>query len=200
MFLAKTKPTSLVLLVAIVLSVGAVTLTYGAGAEPATKTKADRYDLEALRLEIEALRASLQATRERVKSLEADVVAQKALESNRKVSRIYPVRDLVLLDSKTGRTSVHQMMDYDGDGFPDLLIANEGTGKVHQRVRLGDRITTVKPDVKPAAKAPNADADLRAATAKVLLDPTDTKAREALLKAVEEMNRQTKPKPAEQAK
>ena len=124
MLLAKIKPTVLTLLMTLCLSAGAVTLTYGAGTEPATKTdnpsataRADKYDLEALRLEIEALRASLQATRERVKSLEADVVAQKALETSRKTSRLDSATG-VRFSSREAARCVYRQGDRCSSDFP----------------------------------------------------------------------------------
>ena len=70
------------------------------------------------------------------------------------------------------------MKDYTAEGTLDLFAKEQAKGVIHSK----------------------AEANLRAAAAKVLLDPNDAKAREALLKAVEEMNRQAKPKPADQPK
>ena len=63
---------------------------------------------------------------------------------------------------------------------------------------LADDLGTLKPSIaltltEDAAKVV---ANLRAAAAKVLVEPTNEKAREALMQALEEMKRQTKPKPA----
>ncbi len=201
MLLAKLKPTAMAFLVATCLSVGAVTLTYGAGNEPGPKAtpsataKADKYDLEALRLEVEALRLSLQATRERVKTLEADVVAQKAIESNRKKA-----------------TLIHPTQDYQFYYNGALLDADDRTGKVRtwglpslsgERHRLkeakllpDDTVRFWQEAVIVPADAAKAEAALREAAVKVLLEPSNEKARESLTRALELMNRQAKPKPA----
>jgi RNA polymerase sigma factor (sigma-70 family) len=95
MLLTKIKSAGLVLLLAASVGVGTVGLTYrtataqtGPGPQTAAEAqewanqprktaKAERDDLESLRLEVEASRVSLQATRERVKALEAAAQAQQ---------------------------------------------------------------------------------------------------------------------------
>ena len=220
MFLAKIKPTVLTLLMTVCLSAGAVTLTYGAGTEPGTKaappsaaTKADKFDLEAMRLEVAALRASLEATRERVKSLEADVVAQKTLEDSRKTTRLDPTTgkpdSTLFLDPKTGK-----VMRRMNSTLRLSFEVDDPTGKVQPGAPLKDtkaggklidfdvdgRLDLSLIEQAKTAIDSTPEADLRAAAAKVLLDPNDAKAREALTKAVEEMNRRDKPKPADDRK
>jgi RNA polymerase sigma factor (sigma-70 family) len=216
MLLAKIKPTALAFLMATCLTVGAVTLTYGAGNEPGPKTtppsaaaKADKYDLEALRLEVEALRLSLQATRERVKSLEGDVVAQKALETSRKTTRLdptqheryYPLVGRAILDVDAGTGMIKLV--------PSTTL--DRTSPAQLGIRLGDRSDAVTPVVKPTAEASTVkdglikvavkvlleqNHPLKEAAAKVLLEPDNAKARHAFIEAVMQMNRQAKPKPA----
>jgi RNA polymerase sigma factor (sigma-70 family) len=230
MFLAKIKPTVLTLLMTVCLSAGAVTLTYGAGTEPGTKAtppsaaaKADKYDLEALRLEVQALRASLEATRERVKSLEADAVAQKALENSRNTSfegfradstaraRVYPNigKATLLFDPETGKQRLN-------------LIETDNLGSWLDK-RTG-KLLEVKPDERPGAAKPGGKSKeeaayqednltkvavkvlleqnhpLKEAAAKVLLEPGNAKARLAFIEAVMQMNRQAKPKSADAPK
>jgi RNA polymerase sigma-70 factor (ECF subfamily) len=78
MLLSKLK-TVVAVAFAVVVSVGAVGLTYGPGVAQ-TPPKAERAvadELEELRLEVAALRKGLEVTRERVKALEAEAQARK---------------------------------------------------------------------------------------------------------------------------
>ena len=93
MFLSKLKVAAWAVGLAALFGVGAVGLTYRAGAaEPlrpaqqppafgAQKARPAPDDLEALRLEIEALRKELRATRDQVKALEAEVRGRKPDEN-----------------------------------------------------------------------------------------------------------------------
>jgi RNA polymerase sigma factor (sigma-70 family) len=94
MLLTKIKGAALALLLALSVGVGTFGLTYRTATaqsapEPQTAGRVreslaalaappEKLDLEALRQEVEALRTGLQATRERVKGLEAEVLALKA--------------------------------------------------------------------------------------------------------------------------
>jgi RNA polymerase sigma factor (sigma-70 family) len=226
MLLAKIKPTALVLVVVACLGVGGGALRYAAaGAEPGPKTnrppaaaRADKDDLETLRLEVEALRVSLQATRERVKTLETEVHDQKAVQA---LQLIQLTRNLRLLATELSRREplpvaatapvvadppdvapplvAPRQDDAPPPPAPPIVVTPPAVTKYTPFV-VGARPQDDKPSVKPTGETATAEANLRAAAAKVMLDPNNEQAFEAMLQAMEQMIRQAEPKPAKEPK
>jgi RNA polymerase sigma factor (sigma-70 family) len=228
MLLAKIKPTALVLVVVACLGLGGGALRYAAaGAEPGPKTnrppaaaRADKDDLETLRLEVEALRVSLQATRERVKALEAEVHDQKAVQASQGTN-LQLMGDLRLLTTELRRKLLTtpvaapapvattpvvadpplvapRQVDAPPPPAPPIVETPPAVTENAPFV-VGARPSDVKPGVKLTGERRRAAVEnMRAAAGKILLDPNNEQAFEAMLQAMEQMIRQAEPKPAKE--
>jgi RNA polymerase sigma factor (sigma-70 family) len=200
MLLAKIKGAALVLLLVSTVGVGtAVTYRAAAAADapqtPARAANPDRDDLEALRLEVEALRASLHATRERVKALEAEVHGQKASISTKTIhwndpQKATPPAAKGDAGAFSGFARAPQLMMRGGAAEGEVRAASD-----REMEALTRADATVVEALQAKARV-EAEAGLKSAAARLLGDPTNKEAQEALKKAVERMTSHPETAPA----
>jgi RNA polymerase sigma factor (sigma-70 family) len=177
MFLSKLKAVVAVAF-AVVVSVGAVGLTYGPGVAQ-TPPKAERAvadELEELRLEVAALRKGLDATRERVKALEAQAQARKGAASQPRDANpdlrfsLQPA-SVDLVNPKVQLSTGYDLR-FNVQAAPQHILV----GVVEKGTAGGD----------PLAEA-------EAALKKLRQDPRDRQATDALEKALKRLKERQKP-------
>jgi RNA polymerase sigma factor (sigma-70 family) len=198
MLLTKIKGAALGLLLVAAAGVGTVGLTYrtataqtGPGPQtaaeaqewanrPRTTAKAEKDDLESLRLEVEALRVSLQATRERVKALE---VAAQAQQKPVGADGNGAAEPLAIPGSAPGLSP---------GAAPPLAIPGSAPSLPPGGVIRS--LSTLRPDAAPAKPATREYPawftemeNAEAATKKLAQDPNDREALDALDRAVHEL-------------
>jgi RNA polymerase sigma factor (sigma-70 family) len=180
MLLSKLKTVVAVAFV-VVVSVGAVGLTYGPGvaqAPPAPKAERPLADeLEELRLEVAALRKGLEVTRERVKVLEAEAQTRKGAanqprDASPELRLNVPPASIDLVNPNVHLSTGHE------------LRFNLQPAQPHFVLRFADT-RTVGSD--PLAEA-------EAALQKLRKDPNDKQATDALEKALKRLKERAKPK------
>jgi RNA polymerase sigma factor (sigma-70 family) len=187
---------------------------------PPTATRSvnpDRDDLEALRLEVEALRAGLQATRERVKGLEAEVHALKAAES---VGSTYRKADAADPNNRTAAEAAASFYSRIAAAHLALPAASPTPIKTERAPQAAPATVTPPPLTVPAVPPPaitppattsgssaaveispsggkagnEVKAKVKNAAARLMTDPTNKEAQDALKRALEELNGDDLPK------
>jgi RNA polymerase sigma factor (sigma-70 family) len=142
-------------------------------------------DLEALRLEIEALRKELRATKERVKALEARIGAQKAGGQTPAESQVKLQQLIAERDAAANLAAVYDQQLRSGNILEPKIKAEYET---QAAINKGKRKAKEQEILDLMIRA-----EIEAATKKLLQNPNDKQATEALEQALKRLKEQRKP-------
>jgi hypothetical protein len=150
----------------------------GSGAARAAPPDKPRNELEALRRENDLLKLNLEVVLEKVRA---------------QGNEIQSLRKEVAARNPRAKSGAAALLDYDGDGFPDVFIAN---GKLLYRQAFEDGTQNALVQPVPPADVSGAAKQVESAL-KALREAKDKEgqrqATEALEKALEKLRQQTKP-------